>query len=52
VVYTLVGDQNSALVHAQRAAAGGVGAYWFALPFFDSLRAEPAFQALASPTKG
>jgi len=52
VVYTLVGDQNSALVLAQRAAAGGVGAYWFALPFFDVLRAKPAFQALASPTRG
>jgi eukaryotic-like serine/threonine-protein kinase len=48
VVYTVVGDQNSALVLARRAAAGGVGAYWFALPFFDALRAKPAFQALTS----
>jgi tetratricopeptide (TPR) repeat protein len=52
VVYTVVGDQNSALVHAQRAAAGGVDAYWFALSFFDPLRSKPAFQALTSPTKG
>ena len=52
VVYAVVGDQNSALVHAQRAAAGGVDAYWFAIPFFDSLRAKPAFQAVISPTQG
>lgn len=52
VVYAVVGDQNSALVHAQRAATGGVDAYWFAIPFFDSLRSQPAFQALLSPTRG
>jgi len=46
LVYALVGDPSSAVFHAQRAAAGGVDAYWFELPFFDSLRARPAFQAL------
>lgn len=52
VVYTVVGDQNSALVFARRAAEGGVDAYWFALPFFDSLRANPAFKSLVSPAQG
>ena len=49
LVYALVGDPSSAVFHAQRAAAGGVDAYWFALPFFDSLRGKPAFQALTRP---
>jgi tetratricopeptide (TPR) repeat protein len=47
VVYVLVGDRGSALFHARRAAAQKVDANWFALPFFDPLRNEPAFQALA-----
>ncbi|HSS75758.1 MAG TPA: protein kinase [Thermoanaerobaculia bacterium] len=51
LVYALVGDQSSALVNAQRAMMGGVDSYWFALPFFDSLRATPAFQALKSHTR-
>jgi len=48
VVYTIIGDQSSALYHAHRARAGGVDAYWFAVPFFDPLRARPEFQTLAS----
>ena len=48
VVYTIIGDQSSALYHARIARAGGVDAYWFAIPFFDSLRARPEFQTLAS----
>ncbi len=46
VVYALVGDRASALFHARQAAARKVGSRWFALPFFDLLRSEPAFQAL------
>ncbi len=49
VVYVLVGDRGSALFHARRAAAQKVDANWFALPFFDPLRNEPAFQALSRP---
>jgi tetratricopeptide (TPR) repeat protein len=49
VVYVLVGDRGSALFHARRAAAQKVDANWFALPFFDPLRNEPAFQAMAHP---
>jgi serine/threonine-protein kinase len=51
VVYVLVGDRGSALFHARRAAAQKVDANWFALPFFDPLRNEPAFQALAGPAR-
>jgi len=46
VVYVLIGDRSSALFHARQAAAQKVDANWFALPFFDPLRNEPAFQAL------
>jgi len=46
VVYVLIGDRGSALFHARKAAAQKVDANWFAFPFFDPLRNEPAFQAL------
>lgn len=49
VVYVLIGDLGSALYHARQAAAQNVDANWFALPFFDPLRDEPAFQALTRP---
>ncbi len=49
IVYVLIGDRGSALFHARQAAAQKVDANWFALPFFDPLRDEPAFQALARP---
>ena len=47
VVYTVVGDRGSALFHARRAAQN-VDPNWFALPFFDPLRNDPAFQRLAT----
>ncbi len=47
VVYVLLGDRSSALFHARQAAAQKVDANWFALPFFDPLRNEPAFAALS-----
>ncbi|HSS49991.1 MAG TPA: tetratricopeptide repeat protein, partial [Thermoanaerobaculia bacterium] len=50
VVYVLVGDRGSAIFHARQAAAQKVDANWFALPFFDPLRNEPAFQALTRKT--
>jgi tetratricopeptide (TPR) repeat protein len=49
VVYVVIGDRGSALFHARQAAAKKVDANWFALPFFDPLRNEPAFQALTRP---
>ena len=50
VVYVLVGDRASALFQARQAAAKKVDANWFALPFFDPLRGDPAFQALTRST--
>jgi serine/threonine-protein kinase len=43
VVYSIVGERASALLHARQAVAHGVDASWFALPFFDPLRSEPGF---------
>jgi tetratricopeptide (TPR) repeat protein len=51
VVYVLIGDRSSALFHARQAASHGVDAYWFALPFFDPLRGDPAFQSLGTRPK-
>jgi tetratricopeptide (TPR) repeat protein/tRNA A-37 threonylcarbamoyl transferase component Bud32 len=50
VVYAVVGDRGSALFHAKKAASLGVDANWFALPFFDPMREDPAFQALSGKT--
>jgi len=50
VVYVLIGDRGSALFHARQAAAQKVDANWFALPFFDPLRTDQAFQALTHAT--
>jgi serine/threonine-protein kinase len=52
VVYTIIGDQSSALYHAHMARSGGVDAYFFEIPFFDSLRARPEFQVLVSSPPG
>ncbi|HEV7505634.1 MAG TPA: protein kinase [Thermoanaerobaculia bacterium] len=48
VVYVIIGDRSSALFHTRRAVAQNVGPNWFALPFFDPLRNDPAFQRLAT----
>jgi tetratricopeptide (TPR) repeat protein len=48
VVYVIIGDRGSALFHARRAAAQNVDPNWFAFPFFDPLRSNPAFQRLAT----
>jgi Flp pilus assembly protein TadD len=50
IVYVLLGDRSSALYHARQAAARKIDPNWFALPFFDPLRNEPAFQALTRRT--
>jgi tetratricopeptide (TPR) repeat protein/tRNA A-37 threonylcarbamoyl transferase component Bud32 len=46
LVYAVVGDRASALVNARDAIGKGVQARWFGLPFFDSIRSDPGFQAL------
>jgi tetratricopeptide (TPR) repeat protein len=46
LVYTLAGEDASALVTAEGALSRGFGARWFAIPFFDRLRARPDFSAL------
>ncbi len=48
VVYVVIGDRGSALFHARRAAEHQIDPNWFALPFFDPLRNDSAFQLLAA----
>jgi serine/threonine-protein kinase len=48
VVYVVIGDRRSALFHARRAAEHQFDPNWFAIPFFDPLRSDPAFQLLAT----
>ncbi|MEA2603372.1 MAG: eukaryotic-like serine/threonine-protein kinase [Acidobacteriota bacterium] len=48
VVYVIIGDRSSALFHTRRAAVHNVNPNWFAFPFFDPLRNEPAFKLLAT----
>jgi serine/threonine-protein kinase len=43
LVYAIVGDRNSALANATQALGKGVQAVWFALPWFDAIRDDPAF---------
>ena len=38
VVYAALGESSSALFHAGRALASGVGRRWFDLPWFDAIR--------------
>jgi eukaryotic-like serine/threonine-protein kinase len=45
VVYAVIGDRGSALFHVGQAAKH-VDPNWFALPFFDLLRGDPAFRLL------
>jgi serine/threonine-protein kinase len=46
LVDTLAGEDAAALAHAEGALSRGFGARWFAIPFFDRLRARPDFTAL------
>ena len=50
LVYALVGDRTAALVNAGRARELGFNApAWFRLPWFNTLRSEPGFRAVADP---
>jgi eukaryotic-like serine/threonine-protein kinase len=49
LVYTLIGDTASAVASADRAVAHGFNRHWFALPWFDRLRSEPAFSKPLAP---
>ena len=46
LVYTLAGEQASALASAKKALELGLPCRWFSLPWFDDLRADSEFQAL------
>lgn len=46
VVCALVGDRTAALVNVEKAIRLGYQPRWFALPWFDDLRAEPEFRKL------
>ncbi len=49
LVYALVGDDTSALVSAEKALGAGVDRRWFGFPWFDRLRAHPAFRDTEAP---
>jgi tetratricopeptide (TPR) repeat protein/predicted Ser/Thr protein kinase len=46
LVYALLGEDESALVNAERAFKAGFGPRWFSFPWFDSLRRRPEFQTM------
>jgi tetratricopeptide (TPR) repeat protein len=46
LVYSVIGDTASARASADRALDRGYNRHWFALPWFTSLRQDPAFRTL------
>lgn len=46
LVYALLGEDDSALVNAEKAIKSGFGPRWFSFPWFDSLRRRPEFQTM------
>lgn len=44
VVFAVAGERASARVNAERALTQGFSAAWFGFPWFDELRADPAFR--------
>ena len=46
MVYALAGERTSAIVHVDRAIAGGTAPRWFRFPWFDSLKENARFQEL------
>ncbi len=51
LVYTLVGDLNTAFFNAERALELGYQVRWFRLPWFDNLRSHPEFSQLIGATE-
>jgi serine/threonine-protein kinase len=51
VVYSLLGEESSALVSAQKAIQSGLGPGWFSLPWFEALRRHPGFKKIRNPTR-
>jgi len=49
LVYALIGDSASALASAGRALDRGYDRRWFRLPWFDSIRKDPAFRRIEIP---
>ncbi|MEM8934520.1 MAG: hypothetical protein AAGE94_25225, partial [Acidobacteriota bacterium] len=49
LVYALIGERTSALVHAEAALTRGVDPRWFGFPWFDDLRSDPTFVDLVEP---
>lgn len=45
LVLVLVGETNSALVHARKSLDAGLNPIWFVFPWFDPLREDPEFAA-------
>jgi tetratricopeptide (TPR) repeat protein len=45
LVYAVIGDRTSAVVSAARSIRLGMEPRWFSLPFFASVRDDPAFRA-------
>jgi Flp pilus assembly protein TadD len=46
IVFTLAGEDSSALALARKARELGIQARWLAIPAFERLRADPAFRTL------
>jgi len=52
VVYSLLGEEDSALVSAEKAVRSGLGPRWFSFPWFEELRRHPDFRKFLSATSG
>lgn len=46
LVYSLLGEDDSALANAEKALALGYEERWFSIPWFDGLRRHPEFQRI------
>lgn len=51
LVYALLGEEVSALLHAERALKRGYEPVWFSLPWFDTLRSRPEFKNLLASAR-
>ncbi len=52
LVYAIIGDRTTAVVHAEKAVEMGLNPRWLELPFFKPLRDDPEFRALLAPAAG